>query len=34
MTQMSEFIMPQVDIEGHKIGRLVIGTNWFLGYSH
>jgi len=31
---MSEFVMPQVEIEGHQIGRLVIGTNWFLGYSH
>lgn len=31
---MSEHSLPQVEIEGHKIGRLVIGTNWFLGYSH
>ncbi len=31
---MSENAMPTVDIEGHEIGRLVIGTNWFLGYSH
>jgi len=31
---MSENAIPTVDIEGHKIGRLVIGTNWFLGYSH
>lgn len=31
---MSENAMPTVDIEGHKIGRLVIGTNWFLGHSH
>jgi len=26
--------LPTVDIEGHHISRLVIGTNWFLGYSH
>lgn len=31
---MSDYVMPQVDIEGHKVGRLFIGTNWFLGYSH
>ncbi len=31
---MSDFVMPSIDIEGHKIGRLVIGTNWFLGFSH
>jgi len=31
---MSEGMMPTTIIEGHEIGRLVIGTNWFLGYSH
>ena len=27
-------MLPTTNIEGHEIGRLVIGTNWFLGYSH
>jgi hypothetical protein len=31
---MSENAIPQVDIDGHSVGRLFIGTNWFLGYSH
>ena len=31
---MSEGMMPTTTIEGHEIGRLVIGTNWFLGHSH
>mgnify|MGYP005661125127 CR=1 FL=1 len=31
---MSEGTLPTTTIEGHEIGRLVIGTNWFLGYSH
>ncbi len=31
---MSEGTLPTTMIEGHEIGRLVIGTNWFLGYSH
>ncbi|MGM0492894.1 MAG: hypothetical protein ACQER1_08115 [Armatimonadota bacterium] len=31
---MSESILPTTTIEGHDIARLVIGTNWFLGYSH
>ncbi len=31
---MSDRIMPTTSIEGHEIGRLVIGTNWFLGHSH
>ncbi|MEA3402628.1 MAG: hypothetical protein U9R79_15420 [Armatimonadota bacterium] len=31
---MSEQILPTTTIEGYEIGRLVIGTNWFLGYSH
>ena len=26
--------LPTVNIEGHEIARLVIGCNWFLGYSH
>jgi hypothetical protein len=31
---MSEAMLPTTMIEGHEIGRLVIGTNWFLGHSH
>ncbi|MGI5819609.1 MAG: hypothetical protein ACOX9R_16110 [Armatimonadota bacterium] len=31
---MSDYRLPTTTIEGHQIGRLVIGTNWFLGYSH
>ncbi len=31
---MSEAPLPTTSIEGYEIGRLVIGTNWFLGYSH
>lgn len=31
---MSERALPTTIIEGHEIARLVIGTNWFLGYSH
>ncbi len=31
---MSQTTIPTSTIEGHEIGRLVIGTNWFLGYSH
>ena len=31
---MSEHALPVTVIEGHEIARLVIGTNWFLGYSH
>jgi len=31
---MSECDIPTIEIEGHEISRLVIGTNWFLGYSH
>ncbi len=31
---MPEETLPTTTIEGHHIGRLVIGTNWFLGYSH
>lgn len=26
--------LPTVEIEGHQIARLVIGSNWFRGYSH
>lgn len=26
--------LPTTTVEGYEIGRLVIGTNWFLGYSH
>jgi hypothetical protein len=31
---MSEQPLPITTIEGHEIARFVIGTNWFLGYSH
>ena len=31
---MSEHALPITTIEGHEIARFVIGTNWFLGYSH
>ena len=31
---MPEAMLPTTMIEGHEIGRLVIGTNWFLGHSH
>ena len=26
--------LPTTVIEGHEVARFVIGTNWFLGYSH
>jgi hypothetical protein len=31
---MPEHALPVTVIEGHEIARFVIGTNWFLGYSH
>lgn len=31
---MAEQKLPTTNIDGYEIGRLVIGTNWFLGYSH
>ncbi len=31
---MSVQTLPTTTIEGHHIARFVIGTNWFLGYSH
>ncbi len=31
---MSSIAFPRTEIEGLSVSRLIIGTNWFLGYSH
>ena len=34
MSPLSHPHLPTTNIEGHEIARFVVGSNWFLGYSH